>query len=431
MDQEVIVANIVKCFLSALSLTASSTIVHMIRNSSRGFKSSHSRIIFGVSVGDILQSCGIFLGPFAVPKDTPDSPMAFGTFTTCDFTGFLTLSGSTTSVLYLLFLIFFFWRRVQHRVSPQKFAYGEERYLHVSIWIISLTFPSLVLAKKGFNPTRKGTLCILGSYPNGCGGNVEDENYIECTRGQDISIVSMFTGGLIVACLLLLFLLLASITCHVYSIERSLSSPNNNPQSNNTNAPDAIAQQSSSNDTLQGRIDDDPFPDNDGDEAAIIANQVEKKQSLTRRAANQSLLYIIAFIIVFIAPFSFLTTPQVEGSPYRRWILWHTSTLLPIFGIFLILIYTRPKVKIMSEMFPEASWLLCFWTVIISGGEVPPPHELRQPSVQDLPQMSGNREGLSSESTNGVYYAGLRSSMIAASRCEGWYVEIDDSDLSM
>ena len=38
--------------------------------------------------------------------------------------------------------------------------------------------------------------------------------------------------------------------------------------------------------------------DNDGDEAAIIANQVEKKQSLTRRAANQSLLYIIAFIIV-------------------------------------------------------------------------------------------------------------------------------------
>lgn len=162
-----IAANIVKCFLSALSLTASSTIVHMIRNSPRGFKSSHSRIIFGVSEGDILQSCGIFLGPFAAPKDTPDSPMAFGTFTTCDYTGFLTLSGFTTSVLYLLFLIFFFWRRVQHRVSPQKFAYGEERYLHVSIWIISLTFPSLVLAKKGFNPTRKGTLCILGSYPNG------------------------------------------------------------------------------------------------------------------------------------------------------------------------------------------------------------------------------------------------------------------------
>ena len=58
--KQVIAANIVKCITSSLSLTASSTIVHMIRMSPRGLKSPYSRIIFGLSVGDIIKSCGYF-----------------------------------------------------------------------------------------------------------------------------------------------------------------------------------------------------------------------------------------------------------------------------------------------------------------------------------------------------------------------------------
>ena len=84
--------------------------------------------------------------------------------------------------------------------------------------------------------------------------------------------------------------------------------------------------------------------------------------------------------------------------------------------------------KVLAEMFPDASWFLCFSTVITSGGEVPPAHELKPP---DLPRMSGedlNESGLSwnsddDRSTNGEYHAGLRSSMLAVSRAGGWYVE--------
>ena len=57
-------------------------------------------------------------------------------------------------------------------------------------------------------------------------------------------------------------------------------------------------------------------------------------------------------------------------------ILWLNSTIFPIFGIFLILIYTRPKVQILQKKFPKASWWLCFTVVLGSGGDVPPAHEL-------------------------------------------------------
>ena len=97
--QRAIAANIVKCIFSLLSLAASSTIVHMIRFSPRGLKSPYSRIIFGLSIGDIIQSLGVFLGVFAVPKDTPESPMG----------------GTLATVFYLLFLIYFFWRRVKQK----------------------------------------------------------------------------------------------------------------------------------------------------------------------------------------------------------------------------------------------------------------------------------------------------------------------------
>ena len=133
--REVLAATIIRCILAALSLAASSTIVHMIRFSPRGLKSPYSRIIFGLSIGDIIQSLNAFLGSFAAPRGTPDSLMALGNTQTCDASGYLTACSVSLTIFYLLFLIYFFMRRVKYRVTPQKFAKGEEKYLHIFIWL--------------------------------------------------------------------------------------------------------------------------------------------------------------------------------------------------------------------------------------------------------------------------------------------------------
>lgn len=442
-QEEVIAANIVKCIASSLSLTASSVIVHMIRNSPRGLKSSYSRIIFGLSIGDILQSCGTFIGPFAVPRGTPDSPMAFGTIASCDYSGFLVVLGYLTTVLYLVFLVYFFWRRVKYRISPQKFARKEEKFLHALVWIIALILPIMALPQKAMNPTKYGTYCIVRPYPDSCGeGEEEDENYIECTRGQSAPRLARGVWLVLASSLLCLFLFLGSITCYVRSIEKNLS-------------PTAPSDQQSHEREQEGNADvvednqqedwNEEITNENGGQTENANDTVKKKESLTCRSFHQSVLYILAFIISFGPPFALFANPKLAESEFESLILWVTSTLLPSYGIFLILIYTRPKVKVLSEKFPEASWLLCFWIVITSGGEVPPAHELRapqyipssqiQPQVSHMsPQQEQQIESIYSESaeTNGVYYDGLRQSMLAYSRCEGWYVEIEeDSELSM
>ena len=421
--QRAIAANIVKCIFSLLSLTASSTIVHMIRFSPRGLKSPYSRIIFGLSIGDIIQSLGILLGVFAVPRDTPESPMALGNQATCNYTGFLLLVGILVTVFYLLFLIYFFWRRVKHKVSPQKFAYGEERYLHILCWVLSLAYGIVAVASKAVNPTRYGSTCVVTSKPFGCGvGQEDDEDYLECTRGE-VSGPKMgrITSGILGVCLLGLFALLASITCHVYAIERTLSAPESTSRRRDGDGQQGNSQEEESEE--QGTNQEAVATDNESEK-----QEMERTESLTRSSMNQSILYILSFIMTFAMPFAFLAAPGFRNDHYEV-ILWSVSTLLPAYGIFLILIYTRPKIQILQKMFPKASWRLCFSVVVFSGGEVPPAHELK-PSIHLLSQLSevDSRYALSfsssvsadSESTNGVYYEGLRKSMIAASRYEGW-----------
>lgn len=415
--QEVIAASIVRCIMASLSLASSSTIVHSIQQSNRGLKSPYSRIIFGLSIGDIIQSCAIFVAPFAVPRENmPKSPIAFGNTQTCDYAGFVVLLGALNMILYLLFLIYFFWRRVKHRVSPEKFAYGEERYYHGLVWLVAMIIPSIALARKEVNPSKlEGAGCMLNSFPNGCGiGEKDDEKYIECTRGQSFTKTGMAVSGVIVTSLLCMFAFLASITCHTYVIERSLSRSNNKhndePQNSNTS-----------------HVEEE-FQEDEGNATNITENvdeEQKKKESLTRGALKQSFFYIVAFILTYSPSFAYFSNPKMVDSRVGKSILlWGNSTIFPIYGIFLILIYTRPKVQKLSKMFPKASWFLCFKVVLGSGGEVPPAHEL---NPFRLPRMSMEvgeapryESDLALSMSEDVSYEEMKSNMMAVSNNEGW-----------
>ena len=258
--------------------------------------------------------------------------------------------------------------------------------------------------------------------------------------------------------LLCLFAMLSAITCHVYSIERTFSNNNasranrrrrvRNVQENaNANMSEDFQEEGSNNDMTNERenvndnhsLDEshhsqnpqiDPGHEEGRNEVANEnVDNNENKESLTKRSLHQSILYIVTYVITFAAPSAFLASPELLDTHYDL-IIWLTALLVPTYGIFLILIYTRPKVKVLSEMFPRASWRLCFAVVVTSGGEVPAPHELRPP--RNLPQAVEYPENPELEETNGQYYEGLRRSMIVASRYEGWRVEIEgDLDSSI
>ena len=78
----------------------------MILRSHNGLnKSPYSRIIFGLSVADIIQeSAGMIISPFAVPSDSTRiyAPWAKGTIGACEAAGFFLQVGASAVPFYTL-----------------------------------------------------------------------------------------------------------------------------------------------------------------------------------------------------------------------------------------------------------------------------------------------------------------------------------------
>lgn len=365
--------------------------------------------------------------------------MAIGNTLTCDYAGFMSILGISATFQYLLFLIYFFWRRVKFRVSSKKFAYDEERYIHLLICLIALTMASVAAGMKSINPTKYGSICILNASPFGCGrGEVGDENYVECTRGKSALNIARSFGIVLVLSVLCLLSLLSSITCHVYSIERTFSKPSSRSKSNSNEQRQGEDNEAiSSDNNATQEISDANVNSNEANESDEGNHDDAKKETLTRKALNQSILYIMAIFFTFAAPLAFLASPDNLNQKYiGTLILWLNSTLFPTYGIFLILIYTRPKVKVLSEMYPKASWILCFKIVLFSGGEVPPAHELHStrrlpPSaiLPGLPEAQQEEHALSWPSSgepDAADYEEMLSSMMATSRNEDLFGQLGE-----
>ena len=126
-------AQIIRMSTASISLLASSTIAFMIYRSRKGLKSPYSRIIFGLSVADTVQSLGFILSPFAAPSDTPGAFWAVGTTKTCDFVGWFIILCGLGVPFYVLFLTFYFLMRVKYKVHPKQFAQRMEWKIHLFI----------------------------------------------------------------------------------------------------------------------------------------------------------------------------------------------------------------------------------------------------------------------------------------------------------
>ena len=182
---------------------------------------------------------------------------------------------------------------------------------------------------------KNGSFCVAQSYPPKC--EEDEENFVECIRGESAPQTAKVFALILASILLCLFALLTLITCHVFSIDRTLTIVPNHVQSNqNMNN-----RQDSGSDS---NVED--FQEEENQEVNIgNVNDNQPKESLTRKSLNQSMLYIFACIITFVAPFAALAIPKSTTATKltSSIILWSISTLLPTYGIFLILIIYQAK----------------------------------------------------------------------------------------
>ena len=358
-----IVSQAIRIFTASLSCLSSSTIAIMILISDTGLQSPYSRIIFGLSIGDILQSGGIIISPFTVPSDTPDAPWARGNVETCEATGFFLFIGGNIVPFYTVFLSYYFLKRVKDKVTPKEFTRKYELVIHLITWLYTIIAGFVGLARDNFNPSGEGSVCIMMDNPKSC--STDPETYGQCIRGKNAPKDSIFTVvlPLVLSCFAII-VNLVRLTIHVYFEEKMLQKSR---QSDSAGAEIDDSNGCCRRHSRHQEIETEPPSDQEN-----LTPQNQAK-SLAMQSLGQSSLYICACILVNFFPIVAYIFAAI-GKPRPDFVHWGVSLFWPLGGFFNILIYTRPKVTKMRRVYPELShfsWFVLFLVIVVSGGEVP------------------------------------------------------------
>ncbi|GFH44611.1 hypothetical protein CTEN210_01085 [Chaetoceros tenuissimus] len=387
-------AQIIKCINAGVSCLASTFIMLMILTEpEKGLASPYSRIIFAMSISDILFSLGQLLSPFMGPKDNSDALFAIGTTGSCEAIGFIFIIGFCCLVWYTVFLTYYFTRRIKYKVTPQNFAKKEEKYFHAIFIVLAMTLGMTSVATKSINPQGKGNICGIGSYPNGCEDQFPD---ITCERGNGkvIGILLTMFGSVLFASFFIIILILAMFTHHVYREERTLTIPareigrtvDQREQHSDEDAEDAAEVEQQAEEENVDEVEESE---------AVRANRKEKNRLvLTKQAFHQSLLYILAFFLVYLPPLTGLFLRRFANEKGTlMWRFWLSALFTPLTGVFNILIYTRPKVLKLKETLPNAAMYELLIVIVFSGGEIP--------SMADILQATTTRRHHHGEEVQG------------------------------
>ena len=335
---------------ASLSFIASAATAGIICRSNAGLGTPYRRIIFGVSIGDTLQSLGLMTGPFAIPTALRAiSPLAHGNVTSCNINGISMFSGWIFVHFYTVLLGFYYLRKMKYLISNREFFLRYERKAHISI--ISFTIVSCIVfvARKSMNPLPSGGICYVSAYPPGC--TIVPEIVGECTRGgQETQWFFYFLLGIFVVTIFLVLLCMVKLVSHAIAKNRIFTS---SLRARNKQQRKSSQQPNESDQNYVARI-------------------------FRRETVIQASLYTTAFLGVYF----FIVLQSVLAFSFKMTI--HEAfqiasvILYPFGGVFNMLIFSRPKVAMVRRAHPKFSVLQCQWIILRYGLDVPSREVLMQ-----------------------------------------------------
>eukprot|EP00557_Chaetoceros_sp_GSL56_P008725 CAMPEP_0176495516 /NCGR_PEP_ID=MMETSP0200_2-20121128/10697_1 /TAXON_ID=947934 /ORGANISM="Chaetoceros sp., Strain GSL56" /LENGTH=599 /DNA_ID=CAMNT_0017893397 /DNA_START=313 /DNA_END=2112 /DNA_ORIENTATION=- len=367
--------NLVSLLSGTFSFCSSLLVATMIHKAGSGLSTSYRRIIFCLSVSDVIQSIAVMLGPFLLPKSTTAtaagsdveedsstrSSWAFGNVHTCDFQGFILTFGATTTCMYTLFLCLYYYCKLKRGMSDDAFKDKIEKKMHCFIPLFNLLVCSIALGTKTFNPLPEGAgSCQIMRKPDGCDPNIPDS----CERGQFAFKFGLFYFPVGVPCLCILgtIVFMFSIVVHVVKRDHRFRQDRTIGGGGGGGGGSKLDDNTNSNTTTTGSTAVRRQEETEADRVARL---------LRREVTLQVILYVLAFLLAYgwIVVLSFQsrannTTPSVFVGVM-------VALFFPSMGILNILIYTRPQIVAYRRLHSDTSWPVAFWRVLRAGGENP------------------------------------------------------------
>jgi len=339
----------------------------------------YRRLVFGICVGDILQSGSLLVAPFIINPDPVTGTIS--NQLTCDIQASIFISGCLIHIQYTMGLCLFYIMVVKHNITDQAFSKAYERKIHVGALVSPIPLLILMILTENINPLPDGQLCFVNSAPLGCKGDPD----IDCTRGENAFIYGMLAAlAPYILCIIGIVTLLTKLVFHVVALERRA---NNRFQSSFTGVVDGRADDvtagSGARQSFYAAMGvfrnaiaavRDAFNEDDSSVNGprnYRTRGAQRARQRTIETAKQALLYASVFLLLAPHPMIGVAAYYWHGRvpPEGYSIFFHF--LFPLNGILNLLVFTRPHVRTVMKRRPRFYRIQALWRVLVAGGEVP------------------------------------------------------------
>jgi hypothetical protein len=181
--------GVIRHTTGSVSTIASTCLVLHILRSHRGLSTTYHRLVFGLSIADIMSSFTNALGSTMAPKEMNYFiPGAQGNMMTCTANGFLVAVGIIAANLYNCSICLYYLAIIRYNKKDEYIRNKLEPWFHGISIIIPLVVGFIFMAMKGYN--AYGSACFLRQNdPPHCIGGYESgetpEGFsIPCGRGD-------------------------------------------------------------------------------------------------------------------------------------------------------------------------------------------------------------------------------------------------------
>ncbi len=204
---------------SAISALSSMLIIYIILISSTKLSSIYHRILFAMSICDVMYSTSSCLATLPMPAPGKDKwtdilnipGPRMGNVHTCTAQGFLFQLGCSSYYHYYTCLLVYYLFAVGIKMSEENVKKYLEPFFHALSIFISLYSSVPPLLHGDYNASFKFPVCISSPKPWFCGN--EDNTSIECVRGKGAESLANVGKMYVAAFLFLCYFVLLSIIC--------------------------------------------------------------------------------------------------------------------------------------------------------------------------------------------------------------------------
>ena len=432
MDNE-FKATVVYAQICSASITfvASSFIATAIIWSPGRLTSPYRRLIFGLSLSDVLQSLALIVGPFAIPASSSDlsSLLGVGNQGTCSAQGFVLDLAGHGIPMYICALSYYYYCKLTCHMSDEEFSRRIEWKVHCGIWLLGLSFSIAALATKSLNPYGSGTFCSFATFPPDC--RQHPDLYDECRGAQTVLAFEMVYLANVVFFLSCILRNVSFLLWYIIKRDRKFGGGG----SDNTNMPRRNLCNSFFIDQKKTtEVVEDSVPrinlrqTHEHDQQGQQDKAAESlRKTIRREMMVQSCLYVVAYFVTY-SSYSVYVVMFSLGLDPPSFLLIASAITCPLGGLFNIIVFTRPAVWILKRRYSsEYSWLKALLLVVKAGGEIP---------ENELPRnKSGNLE-LKIDAQNDIEnsvqigYKEPKSDMVLSGSIGGQCNSSSDSEMS-